>query len=175
MVYNQRMNGWIHPEKKRVGMRLDLGAGDPTTNEVQATGYVLQDVQPHEGIDLVCDIKELSTYVAPNSISELRMSHVLEHFTTDEAKSLLKTFYKLLQDDGKLIIIVPNFRWHAELVLNGHEKEAVYYCFGGQLDEYDIHKTGYTANILKNLLIEHKFALLTLTDETSISCVAVKV
>lgn len=167
--------GWIHPEKNTPKIRLDLGAGDPTTNEVQATGYVLQDVAPLEGIDLVCNILDLHKYIRPGQLSEVRMSHVLEHFTVEEAKKILKMLYKLLSDDGKLIIIVPNFKWHAQLLLQGHEKEAVYYCFGGQLDEYDLHKTGYTPEILKERLLENRFALLTLTDETSISCVAVKV
>lgn len=156
-------------------MRIDLGAGDPTTNEVQATGYVLQDVAELPGIDLVCNILELDHYIKPGQLKQVRMSHVLEHFTIEEGKKVLKMLYKLLADDGKLIIIVPNFRWHAQLVTQGHEKEAVYYCFGGQLDEFDLHKTGYTPNILKERLLEAKFALLTLTDETSISCVAVKV
>lgn len=169
------MEGWIHPEKNIEKIRIDLGAGDPTTNEVQATGYVLQDVAPLKGIDLVCNIIDLHKYIRPGQLAEVRMSHVLEHFTIEEAKRILKMLYKLLADDGKLIIIVPNFKWHAQLLLQGHEKEAVYYCFGGQLDEYDLHKTGYTPEILKERLLEAKFALYTLTDETSISCVAVKI
>ena len=156
-------------------MRLDIGSGNPEQGEVQPAGYVLCDIEKHKNIDLVCDVRELKKYVPDGFCSEIRASHILEHFGMKEMLEIIKTVHNLLEDHGKFTIFVPNFKYHALLAHNGYEDSAIYYAFGGQLDEYDYHKTGFTANLLRKYLEDNSFKVLSLTEETVLSCYAEKI
>lgn len=166
---------WINKSKCVKHMKLDIGSGNPAQGEVQPPGYVLNDIEHHANIDLVCDIKDLMQFVPKGYCSEVRASHILEHFGTKEVVKIVKIIHSLLEKHGKLVIYVPNFRWHAELMMTGNDEMGVHYAFGGQLDKYDYHKTGFTPKILKNLLEENGFRVISMLDGTSINCVAEKV
>lgn len=140
-------------------LKIDLGAGTSTDGEFQAAGYLLQDIQPLPGIGLVCNIEELDKYIREGQCNTIRLSHVLEHFPTAKIPILLKMFHALLEEGGELEVHVPNFRWHASLLLFDQEKEAINYAFGGQKDEFDFHKTGFTPLILYNALVEAGFTV----------------
>lgn len=155
-------------------MRLDIGSGNLADGEAHPTGYVLQDVEAYEGIDLVCDILELPQHIEEGFCSEIRASHVIEHFGTKETDMILTLLGKLLKQGGLLNIIVPNFKWHAKLCLAGEEEQAVYYAFGGQLDQWDFHKTAFTPKILTKALERNGFKVVTLKPNSSIECLAVK-
>lgn len=164
---------WVNPDKNVTGMKLDLGAGNPAEGENQAEGYVLQDVSAHTGIDLVCDIRDLKREdIKP--CSKIRLSHVMEHFPKAEVIPVLKIVRSCLNDGGELEIIVPNFKWHAQLVMEGQDEQAVYYAFGGQLDDWDYHKTGFTPSILVDRLQKAGFIVLQLIDSSSITAIARK-
>lgn len=165
---------WINPEKHKKNMRLDIGSGNPLDGENQPQGYVLQDVEAYQGIDLVCDILELPKHIEKEYCSEIRASHVIEHFGTNETDMILQLLSGLLKKGGLLNIIVPNFKWHASLALAGEEEQAVYYAFGGQLDEWDFHKTGFTPTILTKALQRNNFKIIKLLPNSSIECLAVK-
>jgi len=155
-------------------MKLDIGSGNPSQGEVQPEGYVLNDIEHHANIDLVCDIKNLAQYIPKDYCSEIRASHILEHFGTKEVTGIVKIIHELLEKDGKLVIYVPNFKWHSELAATGNDEMAVHYAFGGQLDQYDYHKTGFTPKILKNLLEANGFEVVRMIGATSIECVGLK-
>lgn len=158
-----------------IGNKWDLCSGNPLEGENQADGFFHHDINPDiPGLDLACNLLDLDQHLQKNSIDHFFASHCMEHFTIPESKKILKMLFKLLKTDGKLTIIVPNFKWHAQLLLSGHEEEANYYCFGGQKDEFDIHKQGWTKNRLIKALQEAGFAILSCDDESSITCEAFK-
>jgi len=155
------------------GMKIDIGAGNPVEGENQAgEGYLLQDVEAHQGIDIVCDIRDLKETIGDNLCSEIRASHVLEHFHSKELISkILPMLKNCLTDDGILNIIVPNFYWHCTLVMAGHDEKAVFYAFGGGLDKYDHHYTGWTPNLATKWLEESGFEILSIY---SADCIHIK-
>ena len=154
-------------------MKLDIGSGDIDDGEIQPEGYVLNDVEPHKNIDLVCDIKDLDKHIVKGYCSEIRASHVLEHFGHKETQEVIKMIRTLLEKGGEFTIFVPNFKWLAELAITGNDEMAIYYAFGGQLDEWDYHKTGYTPKILKKYLEENSFKVISIDNNSSIECHAV--
>jgi predicted SAM-dependent methyltransferase len=170
-----KMSGWINPEKNVEGMLLDIGSGDPTTLELQKAGYVLNDIEPHKGIDLVCNILDLKKYINNDWCTEVFSSHILEHFTRKEIEVVMEIVKDILKPGGLFNIVVPNFEWHARLVLNFEPERAIYYAYGGQLDEFDIHKNGFTTITLKNLLERHGFSIKRMDNSASISCEAIKI
>lgn len=155
-------------------LMIDLGSGNPEEGENQPYGYILQDIRPHKGIQLVCDIEELNKYIKSGQCKKLRMSHVLEHFPTAKVVPLLKMLSTLLEKDGELEIHVPNFRWHASLLLQDQDEEAVTYAFGGQRDEFDFHKTAFTPALIYKALTESGFSIVNIAVEKSIHVLAKK-
>ena len=157
-------------------IKLDIGAGDQRDGESSPEGFIKQDVDASiPGIDLVCNMTELIDRLGPESCSVVRASHVLEHFGIHEQDKNFKMLYDLLEPDGRIEIIVPNFKWHSKLVMEGREEEAVYYAFGGQLDEWDYHKYGFTPDILFNKLTSAGFGEIQIYDGSSIEATARKI
>jgi len=138
-------------------------------NKRQLNGYKHHDVLAIEGIDYVCDLFDIKNYVQDETCEIIRFTHALEHFPTAKTQDVLSLIKSLLSPGGKLYLEVPNFEWHAELVRLGKDKEAVRYAFGGQEDEWDFHKTGFTPNILHEELTKAGFKDIQLQIGSSIS------
>lgn len=155
-------------------LKLDLGSGNEEEGEFHPKGFILQDIQPHKGIDLVCDILDLEKYIKKGQCKYIRACHILEHFSTNQILNILSILYRLLEKGGILEVHVPNFRWHAQLLDFNRDEEAVKYCFGGQKDQYDFHKTGFTPNILVLRLTEAGFTVEHLEEEYSLHVIAMK-
>jgi predicted SAM-dependent methyltransferase len=153
---------------------LDLASGNPEEGEIRPEGYLYQDIEPHKGIDLVCDLEELNKYVKLGQCKQIRISHALEHFPTSHVSTILTMLYGLLEDEGILEIHVPNLQWHLQLLSEGKDEEAVNYVFGGQRDQYDFHKTGFTPSIIVQRLIDAGFKIKDMQIEHSIHVIAVK-
>jgi len=165
---------WLNRSKNTEHMLLDIGSGTPEDGEFQPEGYVLNDIEAHPGIDLVCDIRELDKHVKRGQCRVIRASHVLEHFGTQEVDQVLKMLYGLIERDGMIHIFVPNFVWHAQLIFEGRDQDAVTYAFGGQKDEWDYHKTGFTPNILGKKLKKAGFQDITICIASSLEARARK-
>jgi predicted SAM-dependent methyltransferase len=160
---------------KKKHLKIDLGSGDPKDGESSPGGYLKQDVDPTiAGLDIICNIEELDKHLSPESCAKIRISHALEHFPVAQIPVLMKMFYNLLEDGGELEVIVPNFLYHVELCLMGEEEKAIYYAFGGQLDEWDFHKTAFTPKILKKRFEEVGFFVVSSNKESSFTMIGQK-
>lgn len=145
-------------------MKLILCAGDRQTN-----GYTHHDVKALPGIDIVCDLHDIGQYVDNSTCERIEFTHALEHFPTKEIVPLLQMIRSLLIPTGELYIEVPNFEWHARLLLEEkRDRDAVYYAFGGQEDEWDFHKTAFTEAILKEDLEAAGFQNVQVFNQTSL-------
>ena len=119
-------------------------------------------------------MSELPKHVKDNSCEELAAFHIIEHFGIAEVKEVLKMWYNFLEPGGKINIETPNFRYHSQLCLSGDEEQAIYYAFGGQLDQWDYHKTGFTPGILRKALAEAGFNNIEVIEESSLTATAYK-
>jgi len=150
--------------------KLVIGAGD---RRVQ--GALHHDIQPLDGIDIVCDFWDLPSQVDIESFDEIHMTHVLEHFPMEETEAVLQTVHSLLKPQGKLYIEVPNFKWHAQMILEDPlNKQIIEYAFGGQLNKWDYHYTGFTPELLAEYLEGADFEVQSLQPNSSIECWAIK-
>lgn len=140
-------------------MKLILCAGDR-----KIPGYLTHDIKGEH--DFLCDLFDIP--VDKESCEEIHFTHALEHFSRKQTESVLDLVYGLLRPGGRLYIEVPNFAWHAKLVLEGRDRDAVYYAFGGQEDEWDFHKTGFTPSILKEELENAGFKNIEIQDGSSL-------
>jgi predicted SAM-dependent methyltransferase len=139
-------------------LRLNLGSG-----ETPIPGFVNVDaLESAPGVDVVADIGRRLPY-DDDAVDLIYASHLLEHFPTEDVPRLLVEWRRVLQPGGILLVAVPDLEVVASMLVerrgwftppNGPWLGVLY---GGQKDEYDFHKTGFTAAWLAYLLREAGF------------------
>lgn len=130
-------------------MRLNVGSG-------LASKEGFASVDKFIPADFQADILKLP--FKDNSIEEVYASHVLEHLAKKEVPLALSEIYRVLQENGKFTIIVPDLIWCMNNFLNspdhyGFPLDAIY---GNQEHEGEFHKTGFTMEMLKILVTSSK-------------------
>lgn len=146
-------------------MKLHLGCG-----QVYLDGYVNIDfplskhtVQSVIKADRYTDITLLR--YQKNSIEEIRLHHVFEHFTRPIASALLSSWFLWLKPGGLLHIEVPDFQRTAAVVLSPFSTTrkkllAIRHLYGSHEVEWAIHCEGYTPKSLSRLLELYGFRIL---------------
>jgi predicted SAM-dependent methyltransferase len=140
------------------GVRINLGSGDHPL-----PGFVNVDALPDApGVDIVADISQPLPF-RDGSADLLYASHLLEHFSHEEVPRLLADWRRVLRDGGVLLLAVPDLDVIARMLV---EREGWFTpphnpwlgaIYGGQKDEWDFHKTGFTNVWLAHLLSEAGF------------------
>ena len=143
-------------------MKLHLGCG-----QVYLDGYINIDYPSSEHTvmtkmkaDKYCNIKELN--YENNSIDEIRLHHVFEHFSRVEACALLTNWLFWLKPNGVLHIEVPDFGKMAKIAVSGFRSSkakfvALRHIFGSHEAAWAIHYEGYSAKLLTMLLNQYGY------------------
>jgi len=150
-----------HPAGLAQHLRLHLGCGP-----VRVEGYLNIDASySAKAADLVCDLMALDRYFSPGSIDSIYACHVLEHFSTDEARALIRRFWTLLAVGAELRLSVPDLDRIVRIYAKNWEhfqtpgnSPWVGLIYGGQGTPYDYHKTGFNFCWMKYLLEEAGFS-----------------
>jgi predicted SAM-dependent methyltransferase len=131
------------------------------------------DINPEVKPDLVTSITDLSMIEAA-SIDAIWSSHSLEHIYSHEVPLALAEFYRVIKEDGFVIILVPDLQRVAEIVIEDKLDETAYISKSGwpitpldiiygyrralaQGNLFYTHHTGFTAKTLNNALIQAGF------------------
>ncbi|RVU34674.1 methyltransferase domain-containing protein [Hwanghaeella grinnelliae] len=120
-------------------------------------GWTVLNAQPGPGVDIVGDLRDLSLF-EDASVTQIYASHVLEHLAySDEVLPALKGCHRILVPGGTLMLSVPDLDRICRLMIHDAATVQVQYqlmrmLFGGQTDEWDYHKTGFTAELLAGFL-----------------------
>jgi len=137
--------------------RLHIGALKPSP------GWETLNSQPLEGIDHVCDARDLSCF-ADGTFNELYASHVLEHFDyRDEVSSVLAEWYRVLAPGGKIYISVPDLDTISRLFCDRVRFDAndrfmmMRMIMGGHSDNYDYHHAAFNQEFLVFYLAKSGF------------------
>jgi predicted SAM-dependent methyltransferase len=125
-------------------------------------GFLNVDLLEAPGVDLVADVGGPLPF-ADGSADLLYASHVLEHLPTARVPEVLREWRRVLRDGGRLLVAVPDLERIARLLLarpgwfTPPNQPWVGVVYGGQHDELDFHKTGFTTIWLAALLDEAGF------------------
>jgi predicted SAM-dependent methyltransferase len=145
-------------------LKLHLGCGGKYLK-----GYVNIDypsekhtIQKALVVDINADITLL--HYPQNSVDEIRLHHVFEHFARPVACALLAGWYTWLRPGGTLIIEVPDFSRMAWTMLSPfssfkRKAEAERHIFGSQEAEWGIHYEGYTPETLTFFLERYGYTI----------------
>lgn len=153
--------GWKHKHQSlpvytsvaSSGLKVHLGSGP-----INIQGWVNVDARPYSHVHLVSEGLELQEF-ADNMISEIYLCHVLEHFSFNEAKTLLVSLFKKLAPGGVLRLSVPSFDLLIDVYReSGNNLELIKYAvMGGQDYQYNFHRSLYNREALCKLLGETGF------------------
>ncbi|AKG20305.1 class I SAM-dependent methyltransferase [Calothrix sp. 336/3] len=147
-------------------IKLHIGGQEPHLE------WKIFDIEARPEVDFVGNANDLSQF-SDDSIEAIYASHVLEHFyygLNNELIATLVEWHRVLKPGGKLYISVPNLQvlcWlfiHPNLMaLERHHIMRM--MFGGQTNEYDVHKVGFDPDILGLHLEEAGFTEYTQVQE----------
>jgi len=106
--------------------KLNIGAGDTVI-----PGFIAID-------------RKLGTEAFPldypdNSVEEIRASHILEHFSFDDAQKALDEWTRVLTPGGRLRVAVPDIDYCS----NSSDPNRVFWLMGGQTDSDNFHRSAY--------------------------------
>jgi predicted SAM-dependent methyltransferase len=118
-------------------------------------GYINIDIKGSSA-DLHADLRNLP--FEDCTVDEIYASHVLEHFGRHEFLGVLKEWNRVLKAGGRIYVAVPDIDSAISYYLKHGDLKPLYgLIWGGQKDEYDHHKFGFTASTLTDYLIEAGF------------------
>jgi predicted SAM-dependent methyltransferase len=130
-------------------MRINLGSGTD-----RRSGYINIDAFTPEA-DVRSDLCGLG--LRADAIDEVYCSHVLEHLAEPQVLTALGEMRRVLKiDEGRVVILVPDFTWCLENWMNLPESQrwgwAIDTIFGNQNHEGEYHRTGFTHDRIRDLL-----------------------
>ena len=152
--------GNIHLRPPKHG-RVHLGCGD-----VHRRGYLNVDLPPKDGVaggtsrpDLESDVTAVSC--PSETLAEVRLHHLFEHFERAQALALLLRWYHWLRPSGQLCIETPDFEG---CILGfsdrpvGEQSVILRHIFGSQEAPWAQHKDGWSASRFRYVLAELGFS-----------------
>lgn len=113
-------------------------------------------------VDVFCDIRYLN--YDEESVDEIVLIHVLEHFNLIDATTILYNLFNILKVGGTLRVHVPDIEGIMRAYVEGEDIEWVTrQLYGSQKNKYSVHPYGYTQKSLINLLKKVGFSRTTRT------------
>ena len=136
-------------------MKLHIGGKE------KKEGWKILNIQKFEGVDFVGDISDMSQF-ENNSVEEIYASHVIEHVPQKKINETLKGVYRILKENGKFYVSVPDLDILCKIFIDPKAPTQVKFhvmrmMFGGQVDEFDFHYFGWNIEFMKEFLTKAGF------------------
>jgi len=155
--YDEQGNIRLRPPKRG---RVHLGCGD-----MYLRGYLNVDLPPKDGVatgtsrpDLESDATRVSC--PPETLAEIRLHHLFEHFERAEALALLIRWYHWLRPGGHITVETPDFEGCIANFTGrpvGDQGVILRHIFGSQEAPWAQHRDGWSANRFRYVLGELGF------------------
>jgi len=136
-------------------MNIEFGCGEkPTKKEFKTC-----DIRDVPGVDYVCPAWEIEKFVQPNTVDEIFSRHMFEHLTFIQGEKVLEAWLNILKPGGIMEMRLPNMTFHINQWNTRSNMEHAKAGFWGwqregETEVWDVHKSGYDIQMLKELLIE---------------------
>lgn len=146
-------------------MKLHLGCG-----QRYLEGYLNMDFPPDKHTVQLTSVADqyvdlLSLCYERETVHEIRLHHVFEHFPRPVACGLLAAWHRWLIPGGILHLEVPDFKRTARVILNplsSNREKAVAerHLYGSHEAPWAVHNEGYTPTMLQQLVTQFGFSVL---------------
>ncbi len=142
---------------------LEIGANQKPQaqfiEEWKGAKILTLDVDKEQKPDIVADAADMPPELY-GKLDGLLASHVLEHFSYWSTNKVLAGWVKCLKEGGELHILVPSLEWAARQVLSENPSPAIYaQLYAGQVNQWDVHLTGFTMRKLRQLFEKEGLAV----------------
>jgi hypothetical protein len=127
---------------KPKALRLNLGAG-----EKPIKGYTSIDLRGGKKAYPLSGVKD-------GSVADIYCSHLLEHYSHRDIKSVLRHWVSKLEPGGRMRIAVPDFHKVAKLYLAGEPIATQMYVSGSHTDANDYHKCIFDDEALAEEMVD---------------------
>ena len=130
-------------------MRLYVGSRD-----YKPLGYLTVDIDSRYNPDMVSDITNMHQ-VADATCDEIVASHVLEHISWPDSFKAISEFSRILKVGGILKIAIPDVLVLLDRIKTGTSDfwaMGLIYGVGGRENELEVHRYGFTSNMLGEIL-----------------------
>ena len=108
-------------------------------------------------VDVVCDLRiAFPEKGAP--YEEIMIVQGIEHFRRQDGRRLLERCFNSLVAKGMLRLDFPDVLGSAKLIEEGQDELAMRYVYCSGRDNYSVHKWGYTARMMADLLQDIGFS-----------------
>lgn len=141
---------------------------------VRIDGYINSDLRKVEGItDMIADCSNLP--YEENTVDEILSFHVIEHFDEPGFEKLLKHWYHLLKNNGKVIVETPNLIGLTRRFLEEYDNNKITrpgYMFGchskiGRESIFnDNHLWGFSKESIKEYFEKNNFKNIIVSEGT---------
>ena len=111
-------------------------------------------IMPGPDVDYVGDCRDLGQF-SDASVDEVYASHIIEHLGhRDELGPALREIHRVMKPGGILRVSVPDLEFLSRELLNPHyhvymRLRILRMIFGGQINEFDFHKVGFTFELMR--------------------------
>lgn len=139
-------------------MNLEVGCGDrPVMHR-----WKRNDIRDLPGIDFVCASWDIHKHVEAGSVDQIYSRHFFEHLTFDEGRRTLESWRLVLKSGGTVEMLVPDMTFHIIQWRDPDRKTtktnkgltsqewAIRGFWGQQRGDWDIHKSGYDYDLLRD-------------------------
>lgn len=153
LLINQDANKVLNALPRNKGPRVHLGSGP-----INIQGWINVDARQYPHTHIETSRLTLDEF-NENTISEIYICHVLEHFSFIEVTELLNSFYKKLQPGACLRLSVPDFDKLINIYIDeSRNLDLVKYAlYGGQDYSFNFHKSCFNFRSLSELLKKCNF------------------
>jgi predicted SAM-dependent methyltransferase len=144
-------------------VRVHLGG------ELRSPGWIV--INPKDGahVDIKGDHRKLAAFPR-GSVRQIYASHVVEHLPPHDLGVAMDLMKSTLEPGGQLMVSVPDLLTLCQLFADPSASSDERFMlmrmmYGGHLDEYDVHHTGFDENGLRGLLEEEGYVNIKRVEE----------
>jgi predicted SAM-dependent methyltransferase len=135
-------------------IRLHLACG-----KIKINGWKNIDARKDTNPDIVSGVEKLD-FVEKNSVDDIYACHILEHFgfrlVKPTAMDVLKNWVSVLKPNGNIYLSVLDLKVIGRAFNNirntKQQTDFIYATFGGCNYEGNMHKTGFTEELLRQMM-----------------------
>ena len=141
---------------------LDIGSGVASVasvvfDDIQDKQIVRADVNPDLKPDVIFDITKSLPEELKGQFDIVYCSHMMEHIDRNKVFTAMDNLISAAKDMGEIWVIVPSMEWAANEILRGRDGIHIQgHIFGGQSNEWEYHRSGFTLSALRFLFESRK-------------------
>lgn len=147
--------------------KLNLGAGTSRYQDYTSVDF-------HQEADIIHDLTQPLPY-EDESVDAIYSSHVIEHFTRDEWENISRDWARVLRPGGRLEIRCPDIVKLCQSVVDTVDLDlSITRIYGQQGDEGQLHKNGFTEEIVARSFPDFTYQVLEPSTEYELHMELVK-